>query len=191
MAPGALAGPEKGARQEGRTIIWVDESALYLLPSVVRTSAPRGQTLVLHSKLTRDHYSVIGALAETGQVVTEMQRQAFDGHGIVRFLKHLLRRVPGKLLVIWDGLPAHRGEAVRSFLAQGAAARRQLERLPGYAPELNPVDGLWHYLKNVELRNVCFPGFGWLADGITRALGRVRHKRTVLQGFIRQAGYDL
>jgi hypothetical protein len=50
---------------------------------------------------------------------------------------------------------------------------------------------IWHYLKHVELRNVCFPGFGWLADRITRALRRVRHKRTVLHGLIRQAGYDL
>lgn len=158
---------------------------------MVRTYAPRGQTPVLRGKLTRDHYSVIGALTETGQVVTQMQRHAFNGHGIVRFLKHLLHRVPGKLLVIWDGLPAHRGEAVRTFLAQGAAARLHLERLPGYAPDLNPVEGLWHYLKQVELRNVCFPGFGWLADGITRALGRVRHKRAILQGFIRHAGYDL
>ncbi len=52
-----------------------------------------------------------------------MQRRAFDGHGIVRFRKHLLRQIPGQLLVIWKGLPAHRGETVRSFLAQGAAAR--------------------------------------------------------------------
>ena len=99
--------------------------------------------------------------------------------------------MPGQLLVIWDGLPTHRGEAVPSFLAQGAAARLQLERWRGYAPDLNPVDGLWHYLKNVELRNICFPGFGWLADGLARALARVRHKRAVLRGLIRHAGYDL
>lgn len=158
---------------------------------MVRTYAPRGQTPILRSPLTRDHFSVIGALTDTGKVYTQMQRQAFDGHGIVRFLKHLLRQIPGKLLVIWDGLPAHRGEAIRSFLAAGAAKRLQLERLPGYAPELNPVDGLWHYLKNIELRNVCFPGFGWLADGLTRALGRVRRKTAVLFGLIRHAGYDL
>ena len=156
---------------------------------MVRTYAPRGQTPILRSPLTRDHYSVIGALTETGKVSTQMQRRAFDGQGIVRFLKHLLRQIPGKLLVVWDGLPAHRGAAVRSFLAAGAAQRLQLVRLPGYAPDLNPVDGLWHYLKNIELRNVCFPGFGWLADGLARALGRVRRRRSVLLGFIRHAGY--
>ena len=70
---------------------------------------------------------MIGALTADGKVYTHMQRTSFDGVGIVRFLKHLLRQIPGKLLVIWDGLPAHRGEAVRTFLASGAAQRIQLK----------------------------------------------------------------
>jgi hypothetical protein len=55
---------------------------------------------------------------------------------------------------------------------------------------LNPAEGLWHYLKQVELGNCCFPGFGWLADSLTRALGRLRHKTSVLLGFIRQVHPD-
>ncbi len=155
----------------------------------MRTWAPRGQTPTLRSKLTRDHLSIISGLTLDGQIYTLTQRAAFDGAGIVRFLKQLLGRIPGQLLVIWDGLPAHRGQAVKDFLASGAAARLQLERLPGYAPDLNPVEDLWRYLKYVELRNCCFPGLGWLADGITRALQRLRHRRSVLAGFIRHVGY--
>ena len=128
-------------------------------------------------------------MSEAGKVYSLTQPQAFDGPGIVRFLKHLLAQIPGKLLVIWDGLPAHRGQAVKEFLASGAAARLQLERLPGYAPDLNPVEDLWRYLKHVELRNCCFPGLGWLADGITRALKRLRRRTDVLAGFIRHVGY--
>ena len=156
---------------------------------MVRTWAPCGQTPILRSKLTRDHLSVITALAEAGKVYSLTQPQAFDGPAIVRFLKHLLAQIPGKLLVIWDGLPAHRGQAVKDFLVSGAAARLQFERLPGYAPDLNPVEDLWRYLKHVELRNCCFPGLGWLADGITRALQRLRHRADVLAGFIRHVGY--
>ena len=70
-----------------------------------------------------------------------MQEHAFNGRDIVRFLKHLLRRITGKLLLIWDGLPAHRGQVVKQFLRQGAAKRLHLERLPGYAPDLNPDEG--------------------------------------------------
>jgi transposase len=67
------------------------------------------------------------------------QERSFKGEDVVRFLKHLMRQIPGKLLVIWDGSPIHRGGAVKDFLASsGAASRVQLEQLPGYAPDLNP-----------------------------------------------------
>jgi len=160
-----------------------------LLPAAARIWAPRGQTPTLRSKLTRDHPSVISALSETGKVYLLTQPRVFDGPGVVRFLKHLLVQIPGKLLVIWDELPAHRGQAVKDFLASGAAARLQLERLPGYAPDLNPVEDLWRSLKHVELRNCCFPGLGWLAGGLTRALKRLRHKAALLAGFIHHVGY--
>lgn len=61
---------------------------------------------------------------------------------MVRFLKQLLRQVSGKLTVIWDGAPIHRGQAVREFLAGGAGRRLRLEQLPSYAPELNPAEGV-------------------------------------------------
>ena len=67
------------------------------------------------------------------------------GPDVVRFLRHLLRHIPGLLLVIWDGAPIHHGQAVKDFLASGGAARLQLEVLPGYAPDLNPDEGLWNY----------------------------------------------
>jgi transposase len=56
----------------------------------------------------------------------------------VRFLKHLMRQIPGKLLVVWDGSAIHRSRALKDLLRSGAARRVQLEQLPGYAPDLNP-----------------------------------------------------
>ena len=135
--------------------MWVDESGFYLLPAVVATWAPRGQTPLLHEWLTRDHLSVIGALTQNGQWFKQVQHGAFDGGGVVRFLRYLLRCVAGKLLVLWDGAPIHRSQTVKTFLRRGAAKRLQLEVLPGYAPELNPVEGVWKHLKRVELKNLC------------------------------------
>jgi transposase len=74
---------------------------------------------------------------------------------VVQFLRHLLRHLPGKILVIWDGGPIHRGQPIKDFLAQGAAKRVRVEQLPGDAPDLNPDEGIWAYLRGVELRNVC------------------------------------
>jgi len=84
------------------------------------------------------------------------QDRALKGSDVVRFLEHLLRRIAGKLLVVWDGSPIHRAKAVKEFLEGGAASRLKLQRLPGYyAPELNPDEGIWKHLKHVELKNVC------------------------------------
>ncbi|HEX2184197.1 MAG TPA: transposase [Chloroflexota bacterium] len=121
-----------------------------------------------------------------GDVWTTKRVAAVIGHELgVRYHRGHV----SKLLVIWDGLPAHRSRRVREFLSAGAAARLLLERLPGYAPELNPVEDLWHYLKHVELRNCCFPDLDHLWDGLLRAVARVRHRASVLQGFLRHVGY--
>src|SRR5581483_8776768 len=138
LAHRALADPRKKARDEGRTIIWVDESGFFLLPARVRTYAPKGQTPLLTVPLTHDHLSAIGGLNGEGRLLLHVQTRAFKGPDVVRFLKHLLRHVPGKLLVIWDGAPIHRCQAVKAFLAAGAAARLHLEPLPRYAPDVNP-----------------------------------------------------
>src|SRR5438067_1689547 len=65
----ALAGPKKGADEQGRVILWLDESGFYLLPAAVRTYAPRGQTPVLRVPLSRDHLSVISSISRDGELV--------------------------------------------------------------------------------------------------------------------------
>ncbi len=119
------------ALKEGRTIAFADQSGFYLLPSVVRTYAPVGQRPVLHECLTRDHLSAMSAITLEGKLYMKEQDRAFKAEDAVRFLKHLMHQIPGKLLVVWDGSPIHRGRAVKEFLASGAASGLQLEQLPG------------------------------------------------------------
>lgn len=71
------------------------------------------------------------------------------------FLEHLLQEVSGRVVIIWDGAPIHCSQVLREFLANGVAQRLHLERLPAYAPELNPGKSLSPQLKGVELRTVC------------------------------------
>ena len=109
---------QKGALKEGRTIVFADQSGFYLLPMVVRTYAPVGKTPILKEKLTRDHLSAMSAITLDGKLYMIEQDRAFKGEDAVRFLKHLMRQIPGKLLVIWDGSPIHRGGAVKDFPCQ-------------------------------------------------------------------------
>ena len=116
------------------------------------TGAPTGETPVSRCKLTRDHLSVISAISPEGQLYLTMPEQAFDCDAVVAFLKHLLEDIKGQLLIIWAGAPIHRSQTIKPFLAAQAAARLWLARLPAYAPDLNPAEGIGHDLKHVELQ---------------------------------------
>jgi transposase len=191
VAGGALAGAQKKAAADGSTIVWVDESAFYLLPHAVRTWAPRGQTPCLRVKLSKDHLSAISGVTLDGRLFLQVRERSYDSHAVVGFLRVLLRKIPGKILLIWDGSPIHRGLAVKDFLRRGAARRLHLEQLPGYAPDLNPDEGVWNYLKRVELGNVCCHDLHELRLQLIRARERLRHKRAILRSCSRACGYSV
>jgi transposase len=161
------------------------------LPCVVRTYAPVGKTPIVHEHLSRDHLSVISAITLEGKLLMMEQERSFKSQDVVRFLRHLLGQIPGKLLVIWDGSPIHRGRVVKDFLSSGASRRLKLEQLPGYAPDLNPEEGIWKHLKYVELKNVCCQNLSELKVELRKAKERLRHKRDVILGCIRQPGFEV
>lgn len=157
----------------------------------VRTWAPQGQTPVLRVPLTRDHLSSISGITLDGRLFLQVRPTSYDSAAVVGFLRVLLRKMRGKLVVIWDGSPIHRGQPIKDFLKRGAARRLQLYQLPGYAPDLNPDEGIWNYLKRVELANVCCRDLDQLQQELIRARERLRHKKEIITSCSRQCGYLL
>ena len=182
-----MACDQKGAEVPQQTLFFLDESGFYPLPSVVRTYAPVGQTPILREWCTRDHLSAISAISPEGKLYFQSQDHAMDSSDVVAFLEHLLREVPGRMVLIWDGAPIHRSHVIRAFLAEGAAQRLHVERLPAYAPELNPGEGLWQQLKGVELRNVCCCNIPHLRHELRDAVKRVRRRARLIKSFFRGA----
>ncbi len=85
---------------------------------------------------------------------------------VVDFLGALLRHIPGRLLIVWDRLSAHKSRTTQQFIA-AQGERLWMEYLPGYAPELNPVEFIWGYWKQHALPNVC-PKDYWSLDATAR-----------------------
>src|SRR5207245_7934912 len=145
----ALAGVKENAKNEGRTIVFIDESGLSQRPHRCRTWAPRGQTPVLQYHF---NWKTLSAMA--GVTWWNFYFRLYPGTirspQVIEFLTHLLRHLPGKLLIVWDGLRSHRSRMVWDFMRQ-QRERLWLEFLPAYAPELNPVGYLWAHWKNREL----------------------------------------
>lgn len=178
------------AREERRTLVFADESGFYLLPGVVKTYGPKGQTPILKEWQSRDHLSVISGITRKGKLYTLARQDALTGVDCVCFLEHLLRQTPRRLLVIWDGSPIHRGPDVQKFLAEDKKRKVHLERLPPYAPDLNPDEGLGQHLKHVEMRNLTCLDLEELHLQYHLAIGRVRQKRHLLRTFFHRAGLD-
>lgn len=191
LAGRTLAGIEKKAAEEGRTIVFIDESGVYLLPIIVRTYAPCGQTPILKEYLSYNHLSLIGAVTPQGRLFLKVYDHAITSKEVVAFLGQLQRLIPGLLLVIWDGNPTHRSKKLKAYLATGVAQRIHLEQLPGYAPDLNPTEWVWSYLKVAELANTPCDYLSQVETLINKAKRRMQRRPALIQAFIRDAGYEV
>ena len=107
---------------------------------------------------------------------------------VIGFLRQLHRQLPSPILLIWDGAPVHRSRLVQDFLQENSAWLH-VERLPAYAPELNPVEYLWGYWKEHELANFCSRDIWELGHFASQALKRIRRRTRrpqLIAAFFRQ-----
>lgn len=133
----------------------------------------------------------MSGITPQGWLFTMTRDEALDGFNSVHFLKHLLWQTASNLLVIWDGSTIHRNQCIKEFLSNGAAKQIHLERLPAYAPDLNPDEGVWNHLKYVELKNVCCTDLNNLRQELHLAIRRLRGKPHLIQSFFALAGLSI
>lgn len=177
----------KKAKAEGRVIVYVDESACYLLPLLAHTWAPCGQTPVLVEQAGRAHLSLVAAIAPNGRIYVAGQDRAFTGEDIVWFLGKLCSRYRKRdLLVVWDGAAIHRSQAVKGFLKE-RPGRVHLERLPAYSPQLNPVELVWSYLKG-RMKNKAFRNLEELTAALLAEVKQLEADPELVQAFFRKEG---
>jgi transposase len=134
-------------------IVFVDESGLSERPTRVRTWAPKGQTPIIQFHFNWTHVSAIAGLTRN-QFMFRLHEGSIKKEEIVAFLKALRDHLKQPLLVIWDGLKAHRSHLVRDYV-DATDGGIQIAFLPPYAPDLNPVEYLWAWLKRHALANDC------------------------------------
>jgi len=105
------------------------------------------------------------------------QLGSYNTASLIAFLKQLKRFVDGqKVILIWDHLPAHRSRDMKQFLFQ-QRDWLQLEWLPGYAPDLNPTEGIWNNIQGSEMANLCPDHIQEAAAAFGRGLRRVSHSK--------------
>ncbi|MGO9949510.1 MAG: transposase [Steroidobacteraceae bacterium] len=154
-------------------------------PTRVKTWARRGQTPVLQYSFNWKQLSVVAGLS-FWSFYFRFHAGAIRGPQFVEFLQALTHQIHGKLLVIWDGLPAHRSRVVKNFV-EALAGHIVLERLPAYAPELNPVEYIWGYMKQRELANLCLHTIGEVGVFARNRLKSMQRRPQLITAFWQQA----
>ena len=154
-----MAAHQKKSRRQGARLVLIDESGLLMAPLAHRTWAPRGRTPALVQKSgTREKVSVLAALClSPRRDRLELYSQTlangyFDNWHVAAFLEAMVEGLSGRFVVVWDGGSMHAGDPIRELLSR-FADRLTLEKLPPYAPMLNPVESLWSWLKWQRLSN--------------------------------------
>jgi putative transposase len=183
-----VAAHPKRARRQGAHLVLIDESGALMAPLLRRTLAPRGQTPIFKQQgKHREKVSIIAALTiapkrqRLGLYFANLTNDYFEQVAVAWFLRQLLQHLRGPVIVVWDRGPMHRGDAIRQVLAD--FPRLSLEQLPPYAPELNPVEQIWTFLKWSRLCNFAPEDVRELEEKIFQELQTIRFEQKRLHSF--------
>jgi DDE superfamily endonuclease len=191
-----VAQDQKGARAKSAWIVFFDESGVSLIPPVRRTWSRRGHTPILRHRVAWKRASMAAALGYhpdgvRARLCFHLQQDAYDTDSLIGVLEQLEGFYANQQVVLlWDGLSAHWSYKMRAHLDK-QCAWLQVERLPAYAPELNPVEYLWANLKGAELANFTGDTVAEVADQAQHGIRRVCDSDSLVLGFLAHTGLSL
>ena len=162
-----------------------------------RTWSQRGHTPILRHRMAWKRASMAAALGyqpdgTKARLCFHLQHDAYDTDSLIGVLEQLKAFYAGqRVVLLWDGLSSHWSHKMREHL-DAQRAWLTVERLPAYAPELNPVEFLWANLKGkgAELAN-CTSDTIEVADQAHQGIQRVCDSDTLVVGFLAHTGLSL
>jgi transposase len=184
-----LASCKKNAFRLGAHLVFVDESGFLLIPSVLKTWSPVGQTPLIPHRYRHDRISAISGIAVSPKrfrctLYCQLYEDNIQGEEVAAFLRQLLRQIAGHVVVLLDNGAIHRGDPVQELLAR--TKRLHLVPFPSYAPQLNPDEGVWNHLKR-SLANGRPDSKEELMDTLAAEICRLAKSPSLLRGCIQHS----
>ena len=153
--------------------MYLDEVGFSLKGVRRRTGSPRGITPLVTLRANWQKLSTIGAITSGGRFFQHTKPGAIRSEHVNAFFRHLLRHIQGEVVVVLDNAGIHRAKATQAFVE--IHERLSLVYLPPYAPELNPIELVWAYVKRNVLGNFCARSVAGLKEKLVAAWQRVRY----------------
>jgi putative transposase len=178
-----MASHQRKARRQRATLIFADESGFSLIPTRIRTWAPIGHTPIVKHCYRWPKFSAISGVGSNGKLYMLVRTGTIATQQVLVFLRHLLRHIRGRVIVVWDNINFHRAVSVKRFVLDHRR-RLAVEYLPPYSPELNPDERVWRYLKHVELANFAPRDLRELKVALRGAVQRIRMRPKLMQSFL-------
>jgi transposase len=145
----------------------------------------KGNTPTLEATSNRERLSLISAIVEPDDFCFQVHRQSIVSDTVIDFFKQMLKEFTGHLTVILDRARIHKAKKVKAFFKE-QAKRLAIEYFPVAAPELNPDENVWSYLKYDRLSNFCPKTIAGLEQTVKRELRKIKRNKSLVASFVRE-----
>lgn len=147
-----------------------------------RTWAPKGRTPIVECNFNWKKLSAIGGIDLQGEICFKVIEGSVYARSVIDYLEQLVRHIDGFIVILWDGLPAHRASSIKEF-AETFKEKIAIYRLPAYCPDFNPMEWFWGYVKWNKMRGFCPKNLLELRSKLRKVVNGMRRKPDLIQGF--------
>jgi len=175
-------GLKKRAKKLGAKIFFLDEAGFQSDPPLARTYGLKGETPVVKTSGQRQSINVISAVNARGEFWAATYDGKLNAESFVLFLQNFMKRRQGKIFLVVDGHPSHTAKAVAHYV-ESLEGRLELHRLPSYAPDLNPDEYVWSYMKKNGVSKKPLKQNEALRKRVEEDLVRIKSDRRLVRSF--------
>jgi transposase len=175
---------KKRARQYGAKVYFLDETGFSSEPHLRRTYGLKGQTPVVQTSGKRQKVNVMSAVNAQGAFWCQVYTQTLKQGNFIEFLKNFLSGRRSKVFLVLDSHPAHIANSVKEYI-RSTQGKLELHFLPPYAPDLNPDEFVWNYLKGNGVAKKPLRKDESLRERVEADLAALQTNRTLLRSFFR------
>lgn len=139
---------KKDAKKLGAEIFWLDEASIRSDDPLMRTWGLKGKTPTVKTSGQRQGVSAISAISNSGGFWYQVYTERFNSDVFIECLKDLIENRKKPVFIITDGHPVHKSKKVKDFI-KTQKGMISIFILPPYAPDLNPDELVWNYIRQI------------------------------------------